>query len=240
MSRESDKTPLIMDLIYIVPARGGSKRLARKNIRPLDGKSLLAHTAQAVEAAGLAGDVLLTTDDEEIAAEGRRLGWLVPFLRPSELATDTASSMDVILHALDWVKAENGGADPEITVLLQPTSPLRGAKCIRDAVDLLQAKPECDSVVGMTPVHLPPQHFYTQGEDGTAIPLAARGEAPVYHPNGAVYAMRTDRLRQRRTFYTDGTVILPMPASQGIDIDTADDWDLAEAILQHRARKQEA
>jgi CMP-N,N'-diacetyllegionaminic acid synthase len=229
-----------MDLIYIVPARGGSKRLARKNIRPLAGKSLLEHTAQAVAQTGLSGTVLLTTDDAEMAAEGKRLGWQVPFLRPSALATDTASTMDVVLHALDWVKAENGGDDPTITVLLQPTSPLRGADCIRDAVELLKARQDCDSVVGMAASHLPQQHFYTMDEDGTATPIAARGATPVYYPNGAIYAMRTEKLRHCRTFFTDRTVILPMPPAQSVDIDTIDDWDLAEAILEHQARKRDA
>ncbi len=223
-----------MDLLFIVPARGGSKRLPRKNIRGLAGKTLLAHTDTAIADSRVSGTVLLTTDSDEIAEEGRRLGWTVPFLRPPELATDTAKSETAVLHALDWHRDANDGRDPDMMVLLQPTSPLRGGQCIRDAVDLLQEDPATDGVVSMTQIHLPAAHFYIMADDGTAHPVSTRNDAPVYYPNGAVYAVRTASFRHRRSFYGGRTKILPMPVWRSIDIDTQDDWDTAEALLARR------
>lgn len=229
--RDHTYPPVAMNLIFIVPARGGSKRLPRKNIRELAGKTLLGHTASAIAESGLAGPVVLTTDDAGIAEEGRRLGWTVPFLRPPELATDTASTESAVFHVLDWHRDTHGGRDPDALVLLQPTSPLRGGACIRDAVDMLLEDPSADGAVSMTSVHLPPAHFYTMESDGTASPLSQRHDAPVYYPNGAVYAVRTASFRERETFYGGKTKILPMPAWRSIDIDTQEDWDIAEALL---------
>lgn len=224
-----------MDLIFIVPARGGSKRLKRKNIRDLAGKTLLAHTAEAIVESGVSGTVLLTTDDVEIAEEGRRLGWSVPFLRPPELATDTAKSENAVLHALDWQRDANSGSDPEVMVLLQPTTPLRGGKCIRDAIEMLHEDPTADGVISMTSVHLSAAHFYSMESDGTARPISEKTETPVFYPNGAVYAIRTAAFRKRVSFYSGKTIILPMSPWRSIDINTPDDWEAAEALLSQQA-----
>jgi CMP-N-acetylneuraminic acid synthetase len=219
------------DLLIVVPARGGSKRLPRKNLRPLCGKSLLAHTADAIAGAGLGAPVLLTTDDEAIAAEGRRLGWLVPFLRPADLATDAAPTAAAVLHALDRFRGANG-RDPAAVMILQPTSPLRGSACLAAAVAALARRPEIDSVIAMTALHLPPARLFAAGADGAACALAAGdGRRPLYAPNGALYLVRTAALRRAGTVYAGAILPLVLEGARAIDIDTAEDWRLAEAAL---------
>ena len=224
-------TPPVPDLLFLVPARGGSKRLPGKNLRVLAGRTLLAHTQEAIAESGVSGPVLLTTDDEEIAAEGRRLGWMVPFLRPAALAADASPTEDAVLHALDWYAESRGGTDPDCVVLLQPTSPLRGGKCISDAVDLLSGRPDGDSVVSMTALHVPANYVYRISSDGAAESTSSETAGPVYYPNGAVYVTRTEALRREHSVYAGKTLVLPMERNRAVDIDTIEDWRLAEAML---------
>ncbi len=219
------------DLLVVVPARGGSKRLPQKNLRPLGGKSLLAHTAEAIAAAGLGAPVLLSTDDDALAAEGRRLGWLVPFRRPADLATDAAPTVAAVLHALDWFRAERGD-DPAAVMILQPTSPFRGGACMKAAVAALARRPDVDSVIAMTALHLPPARLFAAAADGIAHPLGAEdGRKPVYVPNGALYLVRTKALRRAGTVYAGAILPLVLEGARALDIDTAADWRLAEAAL---------
>jgi CMP-N-acetylneuraminic acid synthetase len=221
----------VSELLIIVPARGGSKRLPQKNLRPLAGKSLLAHTAEAIAGAGLGAPVLLSTDDDAIAAEGRRLDWLVPFRRPAELATDAAPTVAAVLHALDWFRAEKG-SDPGAVMILQPTSPFRGAACLNAALAALARRPDIDSVIAMTALHLPPARIFAAEADGTARPLGADdGRKPLYAPNGAVYLVRTHALRREGTVYAGAILPLVLEGARTIDVDTAEDWRLAEAAL---------
>ena len=219
------------ELLIVVPARGGSKRLPQKNLRSLGGKSLLAHTAEAIAAADLGAPVLLSTDDDAIAAEGRRLGWLVPFRRPPELSTDAAATVAAVLHALDWFRAEKGN-DPATVMILQPTSPFRGGACLKAAAAALARRPDIDSVVAMTALHLPPARLFAAAADGVAHPLGADdGRKPVYAPNGALYLVRTKALRRAGTVYAGAILPLVLEGARTIDIDTAEDWRLAEAAL---------
>ena len=219
------------DMLIVVPARGGSKRLPQKNLRPLAGKSLLAHTAAAIAGAALTAPVLLTTDDDTIAAEGRRLGWLVPFRRPAELSTDDATTLATVLHALDWFRTEKG-SDPNAVMVLQPTSPFRGAACLKSAVAALARRPDIDSVIAMTALQLPPARLFTADANGIARPLGAEdGRRPVYAPNGALYLVRTKALRRQGTVYADAILPLVLDGARAIDIDTPADWRLAEAAL---------
>ena len=217
-------------LLIIVPARGGSKRLPGKNLRPFGGKSLLSRTAEAITEAAPDAAVLLSTDDNTIAAEGRRLGWRVPFLRPAELASDQATTIDVVLHALDFRRDETG-ADPELVMVLQPTSPLRGSACIRAAIDLLGTREDADAVIGMVELALPPARLYFSKRNGIAEPVSADLRLPVYIPNGAIYLARTLAVRAECSLYTSRVLPLVMDTISSIDIDTESDWRLAEAAL---------
>jgi CMP-N,N'-diacetyllegionaminic acid synthase len=223
---EKMKSPVLI----IVPARGGSKRLPGKNVRQLGGRSLLAHTAAAIAEAGLDAPVFLSTDDDAIAAEGKRLSWHVPFRRPADLATDDAATIDVVLHALDFRLAETG-ADPVLVMVLQPTSPLRGGACLRAALDLLTARDDADGVIGMVGLHVPPARLFFADHDGFAVAVSADFRRPVYAPNGAVYLARTAAVRAARSLYTPRLLPLVMDAFRSIDIDTEADWRFAEAAL---------
>src|SRR5688500_6214722 len=137
-------------VLALVPARGGSKGIPGKNIRPLAGRTLLEYVARAAAEAQVVGRVVLTTDDERIAGEGRRLGIEVPFLRPAALAADDTPMLPVIEHAVQWL--EQADWSPDIIVLLQPTSPLRRGAHVRASVEELRSS-GADSVV--TVVELP-------------------------------------------------------------------------------------
>jgi CMP-N,N'-diacetyllegionaminic acid synthase len=219
------------DFLIVVPARGGSKRLPGKNLKNLAGLSLLAHTAKAIEAANMHAPVLLSTDDEKIAAEGARLGWDVPFRRPVDLAGDDAASTDVVLHALDWY-SNTHGAEPSAIMVLQATSPFRGGACIREAVRLLESRADIDSVIAMTESHISPSQHFIAAEDGAGIPVADDWRCPVYRPNGALYLTRTAALRRAHSLYAGKIAPLVINGIRAIDIDTELDFKLAEAALE--------
>ena len=219
-----------MTLLILIPARGGSKRLPGKNLRPLAGHSLLERTAWDITASGLKAPCLLTTDDEAIAEAGRALGWMVPFLRPAALATDAAPTITAVLHALDWYAHHH--REPETIMLLQVTSPLRGARCLRRAVAMLDARPDADAVVAMRAVAPAPEHAYTRSAEGMAVGLGGEGRSgEVLAPNGALYLVRTGALRAHGSLFPPRILPLVMNNSESLDIDTAEDWALAEAAL---------
>lgn len=215
-------------MIIVVPARGGSKRVPRKNVRPLAGRSLLARTDDAIRASGIGAPVLLTTDDREIAESGRSLGWQIVD-RPDHLADDMVPTEPAILHALDaWEAGAPGTAD--WLMMLQPTSPFRDGGCLRQAVDLLTARDDADAVVGIAALHVGARHVHSLGPDGVLAPLGDDGTR-TYVPNGALYLIRTAALRKHGTFYPPRTLGLEMGRIASLDIDTEDDWCMAEALL---------
>jgi CMP-N,N'-diacetyllegionaminic acid synthase len=226
----ADASTLAAPLLIIVPIRGNSKRLPDKHARHLLGETLLQRTARHITDAGLMSMVLLTTDSESIAAAGQSLGWSAPFLRPAALADDSAKTVDAALHALDWFRQDRG-LDPEITLLVQVTSPLRRPMRLSAAVEMLRNHRSYDAVVGVC--EAAPSDEYLMVTAGDAIvPIDTNGEGPVYRLNGAVYAIRTEALRLHRTFVPPNTRPLVMPSVESVDVDDMDDWWLAEAILR--------
>jgi CMP-N-acetylneuraminic acid synthetase len=221
-----------VDVIAIVPARGGSKAIPRKNLHKLDGRSLTHRAIACGRAAGLR--VLLTTDDEEIAAEGRRAGAEVPMLRPAELATDTARTVDAVLHILSAARVQ-----PEAVCLLQPTTPLRLADDVRAAVALLDRHPNADGVASVARVDEPHPNKARAIRDGWLKPFipGSAGDVPrqtlplAYRLNGAVYVVRWDALWAERTMLPNQTLPYEMPAERSLNLDTRWDLYLLEALL---------
>ena len=222
----------------IVPARGGSKGVPRKNIKLLAGRPLLAYTADAARASGVCDRIVLSTDDPEIAAVGRDCGLEVPRLRPANLATDTTPMLPVLQHMLDTLGEE--GWQPDIVVLLQPTSPLRRASHIRQAVELLRTT-EADSVVTVVevPRHLSPD--YVMRIDGDRLmpflPEGARvtrrqDARPAYSREGTVYAFRRSTLERFGSIYGENCHPLLIDPRDSLSIDTPDDWAEAERRLR--------
>lgn len=228
-------------VLAVVPARGGSKGLPRKNILDLGGRPLIAWTLAAAQAARHIDRCVVSTDDEEIAATARACGGDVPFMRPAELAGDATGTLDVIEHAL----ARLPGYD--IVVILQPTSPLRSSADIDGTIQtmLKHDAPSCVSVVepGKSPFW-----SYTVDESDRLTPLLdpsysrmRRQDLPrAFVLNGAVYAARVQWLIDNGSALGDGTVPYIMPAERSVDIDTAFDLDLASLYLRHQQRSSAA
>ena len=221
------------DVLVIVPARGGSKRLPGKNLMKLAGKSLPERTADALAAAGLANlPCLLSTDDAMIADEGRRLGWLVPWLRPAELSTDDASSLDVVFHGLDWWRDQTG-RDPEFLLLLQVTTPFRRPADLAHAVRRSRDEPGLSGLVGVKSLWRDERHLFRADERGALRAIGyTPGVGPLVTPNGSIYLVRCSAFRRERTFFPRGVEALPMGPVESIDIDDADDWRIADALAR--------
>ena len=223
-------------LLAVIPARAGSKRLPGKNIRPLGGLPLIAWTIRTAVAASVFSDVLVSTDDPGMAEIATRYGASAPWLRPGELATDTATSMDVVLHAL--LKYESGVRVIDSVMLLQPTSPFRSVGTIRRAVELhMQAGNP--PVVSVCPAKSHPAWCFLVDSEGCmrgyagdgALPARSQDLPPAYQLNGSIYLATADDLRREGSFFCSRTraLVVTQP-EESIDIDDARDWQLAECI----------
>lgn len=230
-------------IVAVVPARGGSKRLPGKNTRLLGGVPLLAHTLRSAQTSGCFSRVLVSTDDETIAAVARSHGGDVPWLRSAENAGDTSGSVDVVLEALDRLAGEPGGV-PDAVALLQPTSPFRSVDTIRRGVSLFESGAG-ESVVSVSPAADHPWWCRTvnaQGEMRPFFPGAVPGARsqdlpPVYVLNGVLYIASVATLRDRRSFESPRTRALVLDSPEEVlDIDTPFDWMVAEAVCLHRGR----
>ena len=224
-----------MKLLTVIPARAGSKRIPNKNIRELGGKPLITWTIDAAKRVPELNDVIVSTDSPAIAHVASQAGALVPWLRPAALATDTSTSIEVCMHALDWYERERGQVDG--LLLLQPTSPFRSVENIREAINLFRKHPK-QSVVSFSPAESHPMWCYeVEGETITPF-IESQVEAtrsqdlpPAYVVNGAIYVAGPTYLRKNNSFLGKYTVPLVMTDfSQSLDIDTEWDWKLAEIV----------
>jgi CMP-N-acetylneuraminic acid synthetase len=231
-----------VDILGIIPARGGSKGIPRKNLAPLGGRPLLSYTCEAARLSRRLTRVIASTDDAEIAAEASRGGVGVPFMRPAELASDDTPMLDVIADVLSTLRAREAYS-PGVIVLLQPTSPFRRAGHIDAAVDLLE-RSGADSVVSVIAV----PHQFTPGSllrlegdrllPASEAPAATRRQdkPALYARNGpAVVAVRSRVVVEERTLYGRDTRALVMSRADSIDIDDAFDLEVAELLLSARA-----
>lgn len=223
----------------LITARGGSKGLPGKNVRPLCGKPLIVWTVEAALASGVVDALVVSTDAEDIAEPARKAGADVPFLRPAELATDEATSLAVGLHALDWLQ-DHRRWHPEWLWLLQPTSPLRTAEHLREAWRLAETA-AADSVLGVVRPKHHPAWCLVESPDGALAPLLVAHSpgrrqdlTTVWAPNGAIYLTRVEALRREGRFTAGRCVPLPMTPEESLDIDTSLDFAVCEALLARR------
>lgn len=227
-------------VLGIVPARGGSKGVPDKNLRPLAGRTLLDYAGAAARESGAVDRIVLSTDSEAIAAAGRAAGLEVPFMRPESLAQDDTPMLPVIVHALDALK--QSGWVPDYVALLQPTSPLRQARHVQEALRRLRES-GADSVVTVVelPRHLSPD-YVMKIEDGLLRPFLPDGARvtrrqdarPAYAREGTVYAFRRDTIDRFGTIYGERCVPLLIDAEDSLSIDSPEDWATAERILEAR------
>lgn len=226
-----------MKILALIPARGGSKRLPGKNIRILGGKPLIVWSIDVARDISEICDVLVSTDDPAIAAVCSKAGAFVPWLRPAGLATDTASSVDVALHALDWYEAEKGAVDG--LLLLQPTSPFRTKNTMRRGIQLFNKNGQ-QPVLGVSPTHAHPM-WTLKMEGDYLVPfmqehgLATRSQdlSAAYVVNGSFYLISPAELRAGRSFVGIKTIPLLIESPQeALDIDTEWDFRMAESIAE--------
>lgn len=232
-----------MKILALVPARGGSKRLPGKNLRLLGGKPLIAWSIEAVRGLPDIAEVLVSTDCPQIAAAGVAAGAIAPWLRPAQLASDSAGSVDVALHALDWYEATHGAVDA--VLLLQPTSPFRSRATIARGLALFGAGNGA-AVLGVSPCTEHPLWTLklVDGQlqpfvEGAALTARSQDLPPAFVVNGAFYLVSPAALRARRSFIGEATLPLVIDdADEALDIDTAADWALAEQALARRGGAQ--
>lgn len=237
-----------MRILGLIPARGGSKSIKRKNIVSLRGRPLLAYTCESALGAQCLSRVILSTDDEGIAAEGRRFGVEVPFMRPAEFSRDDSPSVDVATHAVGWLR-EFDDWEPDVLVLLQPTSPMRRAEHIDDAVAKLLADCDADTVVSVTEV---PHRFHPYSvmvldagvltdfwTDEVQFDRHRRQNLPtlVARNGPAVLGTRVASLIKYRSFYGARIIAYEMNLVDSLDIDTEEDLRLVEAVLSAVAKE---
>lgn len=218
--------------IAIIPARGGSKRLPNKNILPLVGKPLITWTIEAALNSQLFDMVLVSTDSQAIADVSMSAGAMVPFLRPAELASDTATTNDVVSHMVEWVEAEHDIV--ERVTLLQPTSPLRDANNIKDAMKLYEEK-KASAVISVCELEHPIQLCNRLADDCSMndfIPVTSNVRSqdlePYYRINGAIYIFDRKFVYSLSEIYSDNSFAYIMSKANSIDIDDEYDFKLAE------------
>ena len=227
-------------VLALIPARGGSKGVPRKNIRLLGGKPLVAHSCECARDSRYVARIVLSTDCPEIAEAGRKAGADVPFMRPESLAQDQSPTLGVIEHALTWLR-DHESYRPEIIVLLQPTTPLRQAADVDQALERLLDR-KADSVVSVCRVasHYHPEWQFTQeegwlrtmrGESPAAVPTRRQLLNPTYIRNGAIYAFRESVVWSTKSIYGERCLAFEMPSDRSINIDSIEDWQAAEAAL---------
>ena len=231
--------------LFLIPARGGSKGIPGKNIKPLGGVPLIGHTIrQALEIAS-PDDVIVSTDDAGIAEVARREGASVPFMRDAELATDTASSRSVIIDALDRMEA--AGRRSDAVVLLQATSPLRTPDDIRRTIEAFEkgragkdTGREAQMAVTVCEARTNPYYSAFEADASGFLHISKgdgrytrRQDAPkVWEFNGAVYVIDAGAIRNHEISRMERTVPVEMPASRSIDLDTPADWARAEEAFK--------
>lgn len=225
-------------VLAVVPARAGSKRLPNKNSMELCGKPLIQWTIEAALASSCIDDVVVSTDSESMARISKKCGASVPFLRPDFLAGDNATNCEVVLHLLKTLSEQ--GKNYKQVFILQPTSPLRAVDDIEQAWSLFKEK-KADAVVSVSQCEHPPMWSNVLPDSGEMTqflqPLLAFKDSgknlpDSYRLNGAIYIFEVERLKQEKKFYfEEGIFAYKMPISRSVDIDTLVDFRFAESLL---------
>jgi len=231
------------EVLAIIPARGGSKSIPKKNIRPFFGHPLIAYSIEAARVADTVTRVIVSTDDEEISAIAHIYGAEIPFIRPEEYSQDDTPDLPVFLHALEWLDYEEG-YKPDIVVQLRPTSPLRKVIHIDQAVYQLLERPEADAVRTVCIPFQNPFKMWQITYEGFMQPLIKDLQFPepynlprqmlpdVYWQTGYVDAAWSDTLKNKNSMTGERILPLVINADEWIDIDSSNDWRRAERLME--------
>jgi|TARA_B110000967_G_scaffold208913_1_gene262804 N-acylneuraminate cytidylyltransferase len=225
-----------MKTLVVIPARGGSKGIPHKNVKKLNGKPLIIYTIEAARKVFDDDNILVSTDDQEIKSIVEGTGLEVPFLRPPHLATDTATTYDVLIHALEYKISQ--GFNPDIILLLQPTSPFRTSQHIEEALKLYNNS--LDMVVSVKLTNSNPYYIlFEENKEGYLKKVknknfTRRQDVPnVYEYNGALYVINVSSLKQKEIVLFDKVIKYEMNEYNSHDIDTQLDWFIAEKIMEN-------
>lgn len=232
-----------MRILAIIPARGGSKGVPGKNIKLLNGKPLLAYTSEIALQSHYLNEVIVSTEDMDIAAVAQSLGIQVPFIRPMALAADHTPTLDVIIHALQWY--ENQAIFFDAVCLLQATNPFRTLDFLDRAIEKFRVS-DCDSLVSVLriPHEYNPHWTFEVNEDGylkiatgeTEI-IPRRQELPIaYHRDGSIYLTKVKVLLEEHSLYGKSIAFIESASDFYVNIDTMDDWEKAEEMIQNKWR----
>ena len=222
-----------MKILYVIPARGGSKRIPHKNIKLLNGKPLIYYTLDVARQLTNDENICVSTDDDEIIGVVERYGLKVPFKRPTYLSTDTATTNDVLLHAVDYY--ETKGIYYDLLVLLQPTSPLRDSSHVKEALNLFNKN--LDMVVSVKESDLT-SVLCAENEKGflelclNKEDLRRQGVCSYYEYNGAIYIINIESLKKTGLSSFTKKRKFVMDENSSIDIDTPLDWIIVESIMK--------
>lgn len=225
-----------MKPLVVIPARGGSKGVPGKNIKTLEGKPLIGYTIDAARKLFDDSSIIVSTDDLQIKSAVEESGLNVPFLRPEELATDTAGTYEVLLHAINYFEA--AGNTPDVLVLLQPTSPFRTSIHIEEAIKLYSH--DIDMVVSVKETNANPYYVLCEEDENGFLRKSKTGnftrrqDCPkVWEYNGAVYIINIKSLKEKTMAQFDRVIKYEMDETSSHDIDTMMDWKIAEFLLQN-------
>ena len=227
-----------MKILIIIPARGGSKGIPHKNIKPLNGKPLIHYSIDEAREIVDDEDICVSTDDPEIIKCVEDYGLKVPFVRPAELATDTAGTYEVLLHALNY--CEQQGKHYDVVLLLQNTSPFRTAEHVKEALKLYT--PDVDMVVSVKECAANPYYcVFEENSEGYLHVCKGDGnifrrqDAPkVYEYNGAIYIMNAEKLKTTHMHKMQKRVKYVMDNRSSFDLDTMWDWQMAEMMIKQK------
>ena len=226
-----------MEILAVIPARGGSKGIPRKNIRPLNGRPLIYYTIEEAKKSKYVSRFIVSTEDQKISIISKKFGAEV-LKRPKRLARDDTSTIDVIIHILKQLKRRENYT-PDLIVLLQPTSPLRTNKDIDNAINTFLNCKKCLSLVSVTKFSHSPfwafkiKNKYLSPAFGYKYLKTRRQKIPkLYRPNGAIFISTPKVLFKYKTFYTPKTIAYVMPLERSIDIDTNLDFLIAELLIK--------
>ena len=231
-----------IEYLCLIPARGGSQRLPGKNIKSLQGKPMIGWTIEAARAALPEAEIVVSTDCEQIKNSALTCGAKIPFMRPQHLSTSTASSMDVILHCIDHYLAS--GVEVKNLILLQPTSPLRTASNIEEALFTYNRSGVVSVISVCEAEHSPIWQNELGKNDSMADFIKPEfqnkrsQDLPTYYRlNGAIYIAPTGQLQQHKTFFLgQGTTAYKMDAEASVDVDNALDFKLADLIMSEKIK----
>lgn len=223
--------------LFIIPARGGSKGIPRKNIKPLCGRPLIHYSIDVARELAPDSNVVVSTDDDEIRAVAEATGLPVNYRRPAELGGDKVGSREVIIDAMDW--ADRSGIDYDVVVLLQPTSPMRTVDDVKGCLDLYTS--DVDMVVTVTEAACNPYYdCFETSSDGTLHVAKGEGkftrrqDAPkAWQYNGAVYVINPASIRRMGLGEFPRRIPFEMPRSRSVDLDTPLDWIITENLMSH-------